>query len=83
MSVRPRERILANLESIYREAYSAASAREDQERMQQLDASFQREQLILEVLLDIRDAITTIGEGSASKSTLERLDALRKLTKLR
>jgi hypothetical protein len=51
--------------------------------MQQLDASFQREQLILEVLLDIRDAIVNIGEVPPSKSALEKLDALRKLTKLR
>lgn len=83
MNVRPRQRILANLESIYREAYGAASATKDQERMQQLDASFQREQLILEVLLDIRDAIVSIGEGTPSKSALEKLDALRKLTRLR
>ncbi|MDH3458098.1 MAG: hypothetical protein OER90_14760 [Gemmatimonadota bacterium] len=83
MNARPRERILANLESIYREAYGLASAQEDKGRMQQLDASFQREQLILEVLLDIRDAIVNIGDGPPSKSALEKLDALRKLTKLR
>ncbi|MDH3290332.1 MAG: hypothetical protein OEO20_01230 [Gemmatimonadota bacterium] len=83
MNARPRERILANLESIYREAYSLASTQEDKERMQQLDASFQREQLILEVLLDIRDAIVSIGDVPPSKSALEKLDALRKLTKLR
>lgn len=83
MSVRPRERILANLESIYREAYGAASALQDKDRMAQLDASFQREQLILEVLLDIRDAIVSIGEVPPSKSALEKLDVLRKLTKLR
>jgi hypothetical protein len=83
MTPRPRERILENLETIYREAYTHASEAGDRERMTQLDASFQREQLILEVLLDIRDLLTVVGEGTASKSTLEKLEALRKLTRLR
>jgi hypothetical protein len=64
--VRPRERILANLEQVYRAAYDQASAAEDKDRMHQLDASFQREQLILEVLLDIRDTMVTIGEADSS-----------------
>ncbi len=83
MSPRPRERILANLETIYREAYNHASAAEDKERMEQLDAAFQREQLMLEVLLDIRDAMLVLGQAEDSKSALEKLDALRKLTKFR
>jgi hypothetical protein len=83
MSPRPRDRILANLETIYREAYNKASAAADTERMQQLDASYQREQLMLEVLLDIRDAMMVLGQADNSKSALEKLDALRKLTKLR
>ena len=83
MSPRPRERILGNLEAIYRDAYNKASAAEDKERMEQLDASFQREQLMLEVLLDIRDAMMAIGQADDSKSALEKLDALRKLTKFR
>ena len=81
--MRPRERILSNLETIYREAYSQASESDDKSRMQQLDASFQREQLILEVLLDIRDAMVAIGDAENSTSALEKLTALRKLTKLR
>lgn len=83
MSPRPRERILANLETIYRDAYNKASSVEDKERMEQLDASYQREQLMLEVLLDIRDAMMAVGQADSSKSALEKLDALRKLTKLR
>lgn len=83
MSPRPRERILANLENIYREAYNQASAAADKERMAQLDAAFQREQLMLEVLLDIRDAMLALGQAEDSKSALEKLDALRKLTKFR
>ena len=57
MSPRPRERILGNLESIYREAYDRAKAAGDQTRMADVDAAYQREQLLLEVLLDIRDAL--------------------------
>ncbi len=83
MSARPRERILTNLETIYREAYDQASALDDKARMSQLDSSFQREQLILEVLLDIRDMLSAIGEPSASTSALNKLETLRKLTKLR
>src|SRR2546428_399002 len=58
MSPRPRQRILDNLESIYREAYERAKAAGDEARMVDLDAAYQREQLLLEVLLDIRDAFT-------------------------
>jgi hypothetical protein len=83
MEPRPRERILTNLETIYREEYARASEVGDASRMAQLDASFQREQLILEVLLDIRDALATAGEKPASQSTLEKLESLRKLTKRR
>ncbi|MDH3455689.1 MAG: hypothetical protein OER90_02505 [Gemmatimonadota bacterium] len=83
MSPRPRERILTNLEVIYREAYEQASELGDKDRMSQLDASFQREQLILEVLLDIRDALVKLDGSSMSKSALDKLETLRKLTKLR
>jgi hypothetical protein len=83
MKVRSRERILANLEAVYREAYDRASKLGDQERMTQLDSSFQREQLILEVLLDIRDALATAGVAPDSTSALEKLETLRKLTKLK
>ena len=67
MTFRPRARILANLESIYREAYERAKAAGDQARMADLDAAYQREQLLLEVLLDLRDAL-----GSLSAPTEER-----------
>ena len=83
MKVRSRERILANLETVYREAYDLAGESGDQERMAQLDSSFQREQLILEVLLDIRDALSVARAAPDSKSALEKLETLRKLTKLK
>lgn len=83
MSPRAREKILANLESVYREAYDRAKELEDRGRMMDLDASYQREQLLLEVLIDVRDAIHSIGEAPNEKSALEKLQTLRKLTKLR
>ncbi len=62
---RPRERILGNLESIYREAYERAKTAGDEKRMADLDAAYQREQLLLEVLIDIRDALTALPAGAA------------------
>ena len=79
--MRPRERVLANLESIYREAYDRAKQADDKERMLDLDSSFQREQLIMEVLLDVREALYAIGEASSSESALSKLNALRNITK--
>src|SRR5207237_16004 len=64
MSPRPRERILGNLEAIYREAYERAKAAGDQTRMADVDAAYQREQLLLEVLLDIRDALAVPPAGA-------------------
>jgi hypothetical protein len=89
MSPRPRERILANLESIYREAYERAKAAGDQARMADLDAAYQREQLLLEVLLDIRDALVAAPPSAApdprgsGPDPLATLATLRRITNLR
>jgi hypothetical protein len=79
--MRARDRIVANLESIYREAYERARAADDKERMMDLDAAFQREQLMLEVLLDVRDALTLLSEKSASGSALKKINAIRDIAK--
>ncbi len=79
MTPRPKDRILANLESIYREAYDRAGTTGDKTRMLDLDAAYQREQLLLEVLIDIRDALS--AGGKTSSSALEKIAALRKLTR--
>ena len=47
MSPRPRKKILENLDAIYREAYERAKGLKDAGRMMDLDASYQREQLLL------------------------------------
>lgn len=83
MSSRPRQRILENLEQVYREAYDRAREAGDQQRMSELDASFQREQLMLEVLLDIRDSLLVEGDAPSAASAIDKIAALRKLTRLR
>jgi hypothetical protein len=54
---RSRERILANLDEMYREAFSRAQASGDDVQKATLDFAYRREQLYFEVLLDVRDAI--------------------------
>lgn len=85
MSPRPRDRILANLESIYREAYERAKAASDQVRMADLDAAYQREQLLLEVLLDIRDGLA-VPAGAAPDKAVDpatALETIHRIAKLR
>ena len=53
---RSRERIMANLETMYREAFDRAKASGDDSQMATLDFAYRREQLYLELLLDSRDA---------------------------
>jgi hypothetical protein len=78
--MRPRERILTNLESIYRESYDRAQASGDGGRMTELDSAYQRDQLMLEILLDIRD-LFSVAPAASGGSALEKLDAIRRLTK--
>lgn len=54
---RPRDRILANLDEMYREAFERAKASGDASQMATLDFAYRREQLYFEILLDVRDAM--------------------------
>ncbi len=54
---RSRERILSNLEEMYREAFERAKATDDPAQMASLDFAYRREQLYFEILLDVRDAM--------------------------
>lgn len=85
MSPRPRQQILDNLDSVYREAYERAKAAKDERRMTDLDAAYQREQLLLEVLLDIRDSLsaTAPSKRETGGNPLAALDTIRRLTRLR
>ena len=54
---RSRERILANIDDMYREAFERAKEAGDEAQMKTLDFAYRREQLYFEILLDVRDAI--------------------------
>ncbi len=54
---RSRERILANLDEMYREAFARAKTSSDTSQMATLDFAYRREQLYFEILLDVRDAV--------------------------
>lgn len=82
--MRPRDRILANLETIYRESYDRARDAADERRMVDLDNAFMRDQLMLEILLDIRDLFAvTPAAPTKGTSAIEKLEALRRLSKFR
>jgi hypothetical protein len=54
---RSRDRIMDNLDAMYREAFERARAGGDESQMATLDFAYRSEQLYLEILLDIRDAV--------------------------
>jgi hypothetical protein len=54
---RSRDRILANLEEMYTEAFTRARETGDAAQMAALDFAYRREQLYFEILLDVRDAM--------------------------
>ena len=87
---RQRQQILDNLDAVYREAYDRAEQATDARLMADLDAAYQREQLLLEVLLDIRDALASLppsaqpGSGkTAGSDPITALETIRRITKLR
>jgi hypothetical protein len=85
--MRDRQRILGNLEEMYREAFGRAEKKGDDESKARLDFEFQRDQLYLEVALDLRELLSAMesgkdGEGKTT-SLLEKAQAIRRLTRLR
>jgi len=58
---RSRDKILANLDEMYREAFDRARASGDSAQMASLDFAYRREQLYFEILLDVRDSIERRG----------------------
>lgn len=58
---RTRDRILSNLEEMYKEAFDRARASEDPSQMVALDFAYRREQLYFEILLDLRDSMDRRG----------------------
>jgi hypothetical protein len=84
--MRQRERVLQSLDSVYRDAFEAAKERGDRAEMARLDLEYQRDQLHLELLLDIRELLSAPAPAGEAKesgtSILEKAQTLRKLTKL-
>lgn len=83
--MRERNRIVGNLESLYQATFAEAEKRDDQAEMARLDFGFQKDQLYLEVLLDVRDLLTPAEESGTEKAKglLEKAQALKRITKLR
>lgn len=86
--MRHRERILASLEGVYREAFDAARGREDAAAADRLDFEFQRDQIHLEVLLDLRDLLFRQNEppreedsGGSVTDLLDKAQKLRRFTR--
>lgn len=82
-NVRDRRHILTDLERAYREAFERAEREEDDEAMARLDFEFQRDQLLFEVALDLRDSFTLPAgeEDEEGRSLLDHAKALRDLSR--
>ena len=83
--MRDREQILDTLERAYREAFTRADEADDRPAMARLDFDFQRDQVWLEVLLDLRELLAGPLEDDeeSTESLLDKARALRDLTRLR
>lgn len=84
--MRSRDRVLGSLEKSYRAAFAAAERAGDAARMDALDLEYQRDQIHLEVLLDIRDLLVAPqpeAEEEGAVSLLEKAQKIRNLTRLR
>lgn len=85
--MRQREEILDSLERVYRKAFADAEARGDRAAMERLDFQFQRDQVGLEVLLDVRELLLPVADEESAGETvnglLDTAQKLRNLTRLR
>lgn len=85
--MRHRDQILNSLERVYRDAFAAAEAREDGAAMDRLDFQFQRDQVELEVLLDIRALLASDGSEASPEDPvgglLDTAQKIKNLTRLR
>ncbi len=81
--MRDRQRILDNLEKLYRDELDRSAESEGADGGR-LDFDFQRDQLYLEVMLDLRDVLGgSPEEEKSTASLLEKAQQLRNLTRLR
>ncbi|MCH2461289.1 MAG: hypothetical protein MK239_09670, partial [Gemmatimonadetes bacterium] len=77
--MRNRERVLQSLEKVYRAAFAVTEDASDSVAMARLDLEYQRDQLHLEVLLDIRDLLLAEEPDTVekTKSLLEKARDIR------
>ena len=81
--MRDRQRILDNLEKLYRDELDRGAVEEGAD-LARLDFEFQRDQIYLEIMLDLRDLLSGGPEEAKSTSSLlEKAQQLRNLTRLR
>jgi len=80
--MRSRDRILTNLEGLYRESFDRAKGDGQTTRMEDLEAAYLRDQLMLEILLDIRDLFAVAPAAPQGNCTIEKLEAIRRLGRL-
>lgn len=84
--MRHRERVLQSLEKVYRAAFAEAEEAGETSKMRRLDLDYQRDQIQLEILLDIRDLLAAPEApepGEETISLLEKAQKIRNLTRLR
>ena len=88
--MRGRDRVLQSLENVYREAFQSAEDRSAKDEMARLDFEYQRDQLQLEVLLDLRELLAPPVEAEEDESLVDKGSALldkarsiRNITRLR
>ncbi len=85
--MRGRNQILNSLERVYRDALDQASGDEGVAERARLDFEFQRDQVHLEILLDIREFLVPVQPVEATSEKvgglLDTAQKLRNLTKLR
>jgi len=84
--VRPRDRIIDELERVYRRTYVALEKEGDQAALLRLDLDFQRDQLQLEALIDMRDLLMRLsddteaeGAGRQAKNLIDKARSFRTL----
>lgn len=81
--MRDRQRIVDNLEKLYRDELGRNAETESGDAAC-LDFEFQRDQIYLEVMLDLRDLLgQTPEEEDSTSSLLDKAQKLRNLTRLR
>ena len=79
--MRPRDAILGDLETIYRASFDAAKKSEQPRHAEEFDNAYQRDQLMMEVLMDVRDLLARQPAPPPGQGVIDQLEALRRIAK--